>query len=389
MSRARSTTAQDAPTATSESAPGPALAGLAQLRAGFCFTPEQDRDFALGWPHLTRVQPVLLEDEDPIGSATRILKQLDVLPRAVWPRRTAMALVRAWGQTVIFDLAPGITELREEAHVAIWNARPIDATEAAALIQTRMMGGVAGVGESVPEIFVLLLEAFVGAEVVADAIIDVLEAMSPGQLLGGWALPPRVTFTLGALLLRVPPVKAQRFRERLERVLSKVNLAGGPLRELRLPRSENSHARSVHLALHGALAADSCTDRSPGWLVYAGDDPNFIQMRVSLHRGPWLPDSRLVWLAGPAVLPSFDKAWSSLRTPLEQAWFFEQLAPIRHPDVVRIALRMSASSLIRPKAMEWLAAHAELARPVLSAQIDQRTALASPARAALDKLDAG
>lgn len=385
MTRARSTPEPE----RAPAAPGPALAGLAQIKEGFCFTPEQDRDFALGWPHMARLAPVLLEDEDPIGSATRILKQLDVLPRAVWPRRTAMALARAWGQTVLFDLSPGLSELREQAHLALWNARQIDSMEAAALIRVRMCAPVAGVGESVPEIFAHLLECFVGAEVVCEAIIDTLEAMSPADLLASWALPPRLTFALSNLLLRVSVSAAQSFRERLRRVLERVNETGAPLRELRLPRSDNSHARAVHLVLHGAHAAETCSDRSPPWLLSSGDDPNMIQMRLSLYRGFWIPDARLVWLAGPAVLPYMDKAWSNLRTIPEQSWFLEQISPIRHAGVVRIVLRMSASSLVRARAMEWLSAQRDYAMPILQAQLDGRTMLATSARAAMDRLEAG
>ncbi|MGB4773792.1 MAG: hypothetical protein WBP45_01350, partial [Daejeonella sp.] len=67
-------------------------AGASQIKPGFCFTPEDDLAFALGFPHLK----FLVDDEqDPRAMAEKLL--LDGYPyqHASYGRETAVRLVRA------------------------------------------------------------------------------------------------------------------------------------------------------------------------------------------------------------------------------------------------------------------------------------------------------
>ncbi|MCB9758476.1 MAG: hypothetical protein H6739_01415 [Alphaproteobacteria bacterium] len=365
----------------------PELEGLRYLKEGFCFTPEQDRQFALGWPHVRRLDPDHPDDNDPQASAMRYLDQLDFTSRMVWGYRTAMGLARAWGQPAIFDLAPAVRGLRIEAEEAIWNARPLQAEEARALLRTRMTAPVGGIGERTPRTFVLLLEALVGSEPIADAMTSILEEMTITELRQHWALPPRVTYQLGHLMLRVSPQTAATLRRRLQDVLRRgTAFHNGPLEELRLPRSEITHLRSIHLILHGAEAAESSSDHSPEWYTHIHDDYSIVQMRAALGRTPYELDARLVFLGGPDVLRFYGKRLDWLKSQPQQLLFLEQVAPIKHPKVVHLLLRMARTSQVRRQVMWWFKKHAAYVSPVLEKLVEEQRASAAQAQDMLDTL---
>lgn len=330
-------------------------AGLAALRPGFGLSPDDDARFALGWPHVRYVVDGHRDDEDPPTSARRVLLGGDPVARIAWPRRASLGLVRAWGLPSVYELAPGVRDLRPEAEEAVWNTDPLGADEAITLVRRRLTADAAGLGERAAEVFTLLAEALVGPEVVGGAIVDTLDTMSVDGLLTDWVRPAMVSHQLGYLLLRVPEPVAAGWRARLAAVLERVYAEAPTLRKS-LRSSGATHARSIHLALGGGAAAEADTDRSPRWYTHTTDDPTLVRMRVALDRLGHEPDARLVFLGGPDVLARYARAWPSLRSREAQAWFLEQVSPIRGDEAAGIVLAMTARSQVRAEALAWFRA---------------------------------
>ena len=340
-------------------------AGMSGIRPGFCFAPEDDALFAVGWPHIRFVADGLREDEDAPAAAERILVGSDVPLRFTWPTRVAQGLVRAWGLPSIFELAPGVQDIRQEAQEALWQPDPLDPAEAQALLHTRMTKEIPGVSERAIETFTLLLEALLGAEVVGGLILEILETMPVDELLGEWTLPPTVSWQLGFLALRAPAEAAASWRGRMSKVLERV-YEQHPAFKRRGFKGGGSHARSLHHVLHGGDAAEDSSNRALRWYAHVTDDPVLVRMRVAVNRLAYEPDARLVFLGGPDVLNRYAKDWDKLGTSEQQRWFFEQIAPIRAAEMYPLMLELAGRSLVREEARAWFAAHAADARPFLT-----------------------
>jgi hypothetical protein len=341
---------------TKTSLPWRDAAGVAFLKPGFCFEPEHDHLFALGWPHLRFVDEAPLEDQKAVDLAVRVLSGWDRPPQLRWNRRLAQGLVRAWGAPATFELLPDARNLRPEAIEAVWEPRPLRPGEAAELLGIRMNTAVVGISDRSIETFVLLLEALVGSLEVAEAITTHLEQMPEPLASTQWSVPPRVTWQLGYLLLRVKPAEAAALRYRLEAVLARA--PRGPKGGRAPWQDAASHYRALYFVLHGAEAARKSRDRNLYWYTHITDDANFVQMRVAMDTLSHLPDARLVFLGGHEVLRSYAKRWEQLK-PVEQEWFWAQVEPIRSPFMNTLALEMSLKSAVRQPTTAWLQAHPE------------------------------
>ncbi|MCB9745488.1 MAG: hypothetical protein H6741_28430 [Alphaproteobacteria bacterium] len=365
------------------------LYGLRFLQKGRCFTAEQDKTLALGWPWMIVADEDLSPDLDVPEAAVRALAPLDPTPRRVWPKALAAALARAWGEPALYDMAPGVRELRQGALEAVWNAREFEPSELSSLLSRRLTSPLIGVSERTMAWYLPLLESLTSTRDVVTATLDRMEGLSEDTMRRSWSLPPRVSYALGVLLLRLPTVEAEVAMERMAAILRRVTPDhDGPLEALQLPRSENSHARALHLILHGASAAEACTDQSPEWYRFAGDDPDIVRMRVALCRQPWELDARLVALVGSDLIRWFDKAWPKLQSAPEQAWMVEQLAPFNDWRNVRLMLKMASGSLARTSAQRWLDTNAEAIRPILEDLVDATGTIAGQAQAQLERVEA-
>lgn len=344
----------------------PDAAGLSAVRAGFCDSPTGDALFALGWPHMRFLVDGHREDADPPGSALKILAMTDPPARFEWPRRVATGLVRAWGLPSIFELAPGVQDIRLEAKEAVWRPEPITIGEASDLLALRMGQDIPGVSEKGIEAFVLLLEALLGPEAVGGAILDVLEQMSPELLLAEWSLPPLVTWHLGFFRLRVRAAVASAWKARMEATLERAYELRPTFKKRGFRGAGSSHARSLALILGGGAAAESGSDRSLRWYAHVLDDSVTVRMRVSVNRLSYEPDARLVYLGGPDVLGRFARDWTNFGGSEPQRWFFEQIAPIAAPEMYPLMLDLSGRSLVRVAARDWFVARAPATRAWLT-----------------------
>ncbi len=330
--------------------------GLKYVKKGFCFDEAHDQAFALGWPH---IRFTVEEEADPYRTGLRLLREPSFDLRVVWPRKVASALVRAWGQGQLFDLAPGSREFRTAAQEALWNMRKLTEDDVHESIRTRMETD----GRST-ETFVLLLEALSSSEWVADAIVSHLETLMFDELHELNTHPALITYQLGFVLLRVEPKQAEAFRTRLRHVVEG-NGNVHPRSDTR-PKGHPSHIRSALLVLEGAQAADRYTDKDLRWYTHTLDDPDHVLMRCTINRRPTLPSARLVFLGGPDVLGTRTfQSWNKL-SPRDQKWFFEQISPIRHPRVVELMLSgVQHGEAFGALAAGWFSQHAAYARPVL------------------------
>ncbi|MFN7147639.1 MAG: hypothetical protein ACK4YP_27975, partial [Myxococcota bacterium] len=112
-------------------------------------------------------------------------------------------------------------------------------------------------------------------------------------------------------------------------------------------------------------AAESASDRTLRWYAHVTDDPVLVRMRVAVNRHAYEPDARLVFLGGTDVLQRYARDWPQLGTSDAQRWFFEQVAPIRAPEMYPLMLELAGRSLVRAEAVGWFLAHAHEAMPFL------------------------
>jgi len=356
-------------------------AGLGSLKKGFCFDSVHDELFALGWPHIRFLTDVSVE---PYKPALYHLMQTDFDLRLRWPRSLALALVRAWGIGRLYDIIPGMREIREEAQEALWNLDPLTDAEVRTLVQNRMEATPQWVGERSTESFVLMAEALTSAKVVASAIVDALESMDQALLFDQLAMPAIVSYQLGYLLLRMPKADSAKLRGRIENVLyGTADLAPGS--DTRAPRNP-CHARSLMLVLHGHEAAHNTTDHDLRWYTHA-TDPVAIRMRASINRAFTLPDSRLVWIGGPRILESRFGGWHKKLSSTDQRWFLEQMAPIKAPEVVPMMLSLVAESTVRAHATNWILEHKDFAMPIVDRLASVHNPSAGAARDFLASLE--
>lgn len=332
--------------------------GLKQVRKGFAFDADHDQLFALGWPHIRLVAET---EVDPYKLGLRLLRQKDFELRITWPRKLAAGLVRAWGQGQLFDMAPGSREFRQVAEEALWNMRKLTKEDVAAYVHLRMQRTPMWTDERATETYILLLEALSDTEWVAEAIVSWLEGLVFDELHELNTHPALITYQLGFLLLRLPKAKADKLRQRLKNVVE-----GNGNHPASRPKGQPSHIRSALLVLQGAAAADTLTDKDLRWYGHAIGQAEHILMRATINRLPTLPDARLVFLGGPDVLNTrFIQSWSSLSAG-NQKWFYEQVSPIQHENVVHLMLGgVATGDYFGSAAWGWFEDHAAFAKPIL------------------------
>lgn len=358
--------------------------GMSQLRPGFGWTRDDDVAFALGFPHLRRVVDNTPADDEPWVAAQYYLDNPGLAPQLSFPTRVSYGLVRVWGMPAIWETTANGLLLRGDSAESLWIDAPVDARKAAQLVACRMERDTHGLNGTVIENFVFLLEAQVGTEPVARAVVDTLEGMDADALLSPGTIPAWLTYQLGYLMLRLPEAVAAELQRRLERVLDLVHEGAPGLRKREFVGVPSCHARSVHLILNGARAAEE-TDHQLRWYGHVTHPPRLVHMRVSLCKTPFLPDSRLVFLGGPGTLERVDEERRRLATVEEQRWFLHTHGPIRGSAMLTSVLDLTLDSLIREEAIAWLAQRADQFDGALEAMATGQGVRARASRAVLER----
>ncbi len=352
-------------------------------RKGFAATPEAELLFAQGWPHIRLIDDEPMDSQVASEQARRLLLHLDPAPRIRWPRRLAIAVVRAIGSPSIVELLPNEKLLRADVEESLWSPREVTLPELAGGLATRLSIAPLAMSDRTIETWTLLAEALLGTEAVSGAIMDLLEDLGDDLLRAQWALPPMITYQLGYMLLRLPKKEADALRKRIHKLLDRSGIDVNAKRHA--ADAGTSHLRALWLTVGGVEAARRGSDKNLAWCTHVTDDPSFVRMRATLDKLAHRPDARLVYLGGEELLTVYGRRWRTMPAD-EQRWFLEQIADIRSPETARIALDMAVDSSIRGEAGAWFGRHKDVGVPYLKANASKEGSTASRARGLLAEL---
>ncbi|MCW5807051.1 MAG: hypothetical protein KIT31_32140 [Deltaproteobacteria bacterium] len=293
-------------------AAGEDAAGLAALRPGFGRTAEDDRLFALGWPHLVYLVP---------GDATAKQLASPKVFSAAHPWRSGEVPAGAAPRMVRFAAAFGDGTAAEKA--AIRSTGPIDDAEGFALARGAL-------GWQFGDVMVYLLEALRGSPWVLAQLVAALEQLAPTWSdHSGWLEPlgAQAITALRYVLLRVSAADAAAARKRLAAVA----------KSARAGELDRAHLRLVE------LLSPAKADKEVANLTFV--EPRDLRARVlaelrAFERGDApVPDARWVFLAGDAVLDAllarvrdFDREQRAVL-----ARHFARIAHPRAAELVRAA----------------------------------------------------
>jgi len=327
----------------------PAPRPKAATAAGkFAFTAEQDALFARGWPHLCQ----LVDGPAPRGGVARaVRKELDAIdpefPIAV-QRDVAASFLRAM-----------MVDRRDEAARAraLASTAPIDDQVLTAILERLCPALVTETYQFRIQDAVFLLEAFLGTEHVAEALVErfVLVAGKPrlwDQLDNAHDHAYHMAHALGFMRLRMAPARWKKLIAPLAKVKPSKLLFTERLALLADPRRAVPQAKEamrmitlqVLLERDAAAPLRACFDKVHHWHT-----PRFY----------YVAGADLLDRANLAGLPRLP-AWQQQRVAGE-------FGTIRHRATVRVMMWLLSARSARKDAADWLAEHAAFARPILEA----------------------
>jgi len=333
----------------------PSAWGLRDLRPGFAWDDQHDRLFALGFPHLRWLESGLREDDDPEASALEILGRYGATWRLAWPVETARRCVRMMGGPFLSRGGRPSKRGRE----VLARSGPVEPEEAGAALRFLVTrgGAMRQPAKIVEQVF--LLEALVGPEPVARAMVGLLEELPAAawcKAAGRRATPNDVAEAiqaLGFVLLRAPAAATDELLGRL-----------GELHQARAAETPRAMpVARLDAALHGAeglersVARLASGERNPRLYALGRGDPGVVRDAAG-YTGPLdrsMLDARLVFLGGEAVLDRFAERWPTLRDGERQRFFLETVGQVRSERVVAIVEAMAERSRAKRAAKAWLA----------------------------------
>jgi hypothetical protein len=346
------------------------------MAKGFSFSPEQDRLYALGWPHVRVLVDKHKLDKKPDETARGVLEEPEPtsLFGVEWPRETAHRFVRAVPESV----------KSAEYEAALAKPGPVTPEEARKLIDRALSPTLTRPQLQVAD-FLLLLEAITSTEVVADAILSRFERYQSKDwlsdnlrnafftaMLAPVALP--AAYHLGFFFLRVAETARKKYRARTDALLKKAQ-PGRPL-----------HV-AFDLVLHGGEAVRRHRVKALCACHHVTDDPNLVRMLSSTDEHVFSLSPRFVFLGGGDCLDHYAERakalprWTVLR-------FAEEFGTIKHPKMVPIMLTLSGKKTAKDAPLRWFEAHAEFARPLLEEAAVRKSPQGEAARALIEQLDA-
>jgi predicted DNA-binding WGR domain protein len=331
--------------------------------AGLCFDPEGDALYARGYPHLR----LLTDEVTPTNKIESIienaLEAIDPFFRIAMPRDVARSFLlgyRVGCLLFVDEYTPQRVQnakLRVERLELMRSDRAIDV----ALLADTLDAHAWGMGTDTyarwrwPKVL-YLYECFLGTEPVARAVVDHLVRSANDFPRWGFAGtdPNRansvhhyIAAALAWLFVRLSPDVVVSLRERLARECPPPSNAG-PTE----PRN--------FLALIEWLARDDGAP-PPGLGLEAIDGRGLDAALANPYVAMW-EIGRVAWLRGT----------SSLGGPLGVSGYdlprmIDAIAPLRDPAIVRVVARIATQRAGRKAAGDWLRAHADYARPIVTA----------------------
>jgi hypothetical protein len=351
-----------------------ALAGDADTRAGFSFSPAWDRWFALGYPHVAMLVPDVVDDAKLDDVAVSVFNMNPYFVE--WPEALARPLVRLlprWQESFV----PGTHELSDFAKKTLRDASDLGEGEAKDLL-----GRVFGAGwivDRTAKTTMFLLEALIG-ERAASALVEVLVALPADKLTNHSVELSNAIARLGLMLRRTTASTRAALVEELERLFQRVSPK--PPAAATDDRSLPVHA--LDSVLHGLEGARRAFPRGIGigQLPFL-DVPRELALqaiRDTEKVGPLAtpPDVRRIFLAGAEALDVEAKwvaAYTKVVTTAPQI-MLETYGRVNDRRTVGLVLELAKKKPLAKATDAWLLAHAALAKPEL-----ERIAASDPERA--------
>jgi hypothetical protein len=349
---------------------------MANATERICFTETEDELLAKGWPRMARLVDGHPHDKNATKSALAWLAAIDPKYRSDWPREVAHRAMRAGPIVQFVKTQYSQQAITAKSKAAIETAGPLSKDEA----RSKLVEVVRSLDQHTyafkVQDFVYLIETVLGAEGTLDAIAEGFETSDPATKRGhGTPMESYVkTYaagTIGFLLLRAKPSAALRKRleaqhQRFDDIAKKSN-------------DWSWCAQHFDLSLHGAAAFKRML--ASGWrislstLEYAHDDPDLVRECVA-EEPKQAMTVRLAKIGGVSVLEGLAKRKFSSPELLSAVRDFGM---VRSPDVVELVLSLVGKSAVKDAPIQWLAAHADYAKPLV-ARSKSTTAKAALAR---------
>jgi len=311
-----------------------------------CFEESDDELLAQGYPHLARLVDGHSHDKKAPKWAKKAIESRTSRYRIDWPRKVAAGICHAARLPKFKIDGVALSEVPptpEEARAAI---------EAALVPRNLQRPG----GVSLPYI----LEAFVGTEVVVEAMVGAIEARSIKHLSKdhrdrrGTAIVQQ----LGFLLLRVEPGPRDAWKSRIAAVLEAVDAQLATM--ARSVRSD--FITELDRIVRGAFRPSTPPTYTYLYPYAHAVDPVLIRELLTDKETLAAAISvRFIYVAGPDVLD--DLAIAPMADHL--AAFAEDIGIFRHEAVARYLLDLVGKRSAKKHPMAWFEAHADFARPVL------------------------
>jgi len=340
----------------------------------FSSTVEQDRLYALGWPHLRRLVDKHKLDKKPEETARAVLDDPDPPSQfgVEWPRETASRIVRAFPES----------PRSNEHDAALAKPGPITPDEARALVD-RVVNTTAVRPQLQTADFLLLLEAIVGSDVAADVVLSKFERWQAKDwtadtlrhaFLTAMVAPVALTagYYLGFYLLRVSDPMKKKMRARATALLK------------RSPPDWPVHV-AIDLALHGGEAVRNNRLRALCACHHVTDDPQLLRQLAQHDEHVLSLSPRFVYLGGYDMLDHYAERakalprWIVLR-------FAEEFATIKHPKNVPIMLTLSQKKTAKDVPIKWFLENEEMAKPIVEEIALRKSPQGEAARAVLEQL---
>ena len=329
--------------------------GAHYVKPGFACNAELDLQFALGWPHMRFLVEGHPDDaiSDPAKDA-EVTIQKEYGPNV--PARVARRRVRV---LTINSIAPDGKGgwLPLAVGEALANDAAVTEAEARSIIATQMQKPVMGAGQ---HDMILLLEAMVGSDAVADALVTALETIPAAEINARHQDRNIWTHHLGLILLRVSAPTATALCTRLEKVLQAATAVG--------PANKVAPSRTLDVVLHGREGAERSGLTDPWHLLNVNDTPDLVAKQVEtqkLEPATFVPYVRLAFLGGDRVLDVYAKRWQKLKSADDVRLFFLGLSAIGKGNALPILLELAAKSKVKKEATAWFHANPDLTRDFL------------------------
>jgi len=339
------------------------VVGDAQLRPGFSFTPELDRLFAVGFPHLALLTTEEVADEELGATAFGVFAKgrFDV----EWPEKLARPLARLLPVQGGKAFVPGTEVLSDEGRAIFADQSDITEAEAQHLVGSML-------GTYIPyrylEKTAYLLEALMGSRATA-IVANAIASLPQEKLVANEPEICKLVDRLPLMLLRAPVATRDDVLAMLERAF-KTHAASPHV-------AKPSHLRpidSLDVLLHGE---EGRRRRFPngvnvGYLPFV---PVTLEEGLAAHRAvqkppsTWslAPDVRRVFVSGVESL-DFENEWIAAYTKVDSRSpqiMLETYGLVNDVRTVDLMVRLSAKRPLVKAVLAWATLHAGLAKPEL------------------------